>query len=137
VTVPRKGRRYPPREVRRMPKLALLQFDTDPDRESRRRLLSGLGANVVETEPRWPTFFQTIERERPDAVVIACSVIPQHAREAARYLGEGFNTRNIPVVLVDVLPRDLTATLTAAPSATIVDGDGLVDAVKKVLAVAR
>jgi len=119
-----------------MPKLVLLQFGTDPESPQRRHALSGLGAEVVETEPRWPTFFRTVERERPDAVVIACGVIAAHGREAARYLGEGFNTRNIPVILVDVAPKDVAMTRTAAPKAELVDRDGLVEAVKRRIGVA-
>jgi hypothetical protein len=130
--IPRKGRRYPPLESTRMPKLALLQFDTDPNAAERRASLADSGATIVEAEPRWPTFFDTIERERPDLIVIACGVIPEHAREAARYLGEGFNTRNIPVMLVDVRPHDLAATKQSAPSARIVDATELAAAVTAV-----
>jgi len=104
-----------------MAKIALLQFDTDPECEARRDLLHGVGAAIVEDEPRWPAFFDTIARERPDAIVIACTVLPQHAREAARYLGDGFNTRDIPVYLVDVPSSDYNLTRSAAPRATIID----------------
>ena len=116
-----------------MAKIVLLQFGTDPESALRRRTLSGLGADIVEDEPRWPTFFRTVDRERPIAVVIACGVIASHGREAARYIGDGFNTRNIPVILVDVRPKDVAATRIAAPNATIVEGDGLVDAVKQTI----
>jgi hypothetical protein len=113
-----------------MAKVALLQFDTDPECAERRELLAMLGASLVVAEPRWPVFFDTIERERPDVIVIACSIIAQHAREAARYLGDGFNTRNIPVILVDVKPEDLNATKASAPSAAIVDRAQLASAVR-------
>lgn len=113
-----------------MAKIVLLQFDTDPQCAQRRKVLSGLGATLVEAEPRWPVFFDAILRERPDLVVISCATIPQHGREAARYLGEGFNTRNIPVILVDVAAKDLAATRTSAPSATIVEMNALADAVR-------
>ena len=107
--------------MRRMPKVALLQFATDPQCEARREALARTAATVVEDEPQWPTFFDTIVRERPDAIVIACSVFPRHAREAARYLGDGFNTRNIPVYLVDV-PLDVyNETRSTAPRAIILD----------------
>ena len=116
-----------------MAKLALLQFHTDPDCAARRDVLLGLGMTIVESEPRWPVFFDAIVQERPDCIVIACSVLSQHAREAARYLGEGFNTRNIPVVLVDVPARELDATRTSAPLARIVARGELPDAVKSVV----
>ena len=98
----------------------LLQFDTDPESGARRRILhdlagAGTGTQpgdyvLLEDQPRWPTFFEAVTLERPDVIVIACSKLPQHAREAARYLGEGFNTRDIPVVLVDVGPKELEST---------------------------
>jgi hypothetical protein len=116
-----------------MPKIVLLQFDTDADCAARREALSGIGATIVEGEPRWPTFFDIIARERPDIIVIACTVIPQHGREAARYLGDGFNTRDIPVVLTDVAPRDLDATRKSAPKAQIVSREGLAGTVSRLL----
>jgi fructose-1-phosphate kinase PfkB-like protein len=119
-----------------MAKLALLQFVTDPECANRRALLATLGMMMVEAEPRWPVFFDVIERERPDVIVIACGVIPQHAREAARYLGDGFNTRNIPVILVDVRPENLSATKASAPNAIIVDRPDLAAAVRAKLTAA-
>jgi hypothetical protein len=116
-----------------MAKLALLQFKTDPDCAARRDAVKGLSATMVEDEPRWPVFFDAIVRERPDAIVIACSILPQHAREAARYLGDGFNTRDIPVYLVDV-PRDEVARAhAAAPRATIVERGELASALARTL----
>lgn len=103
-----------------MAKVALLQFDTDPACAARRDLLAKTGAKVVEGEPRWPAFFDLVSREQPDAIVIACSVIPRHPREAARYLGDGFNTRDIPVYLVDVPPTAYNEFRASAPRATIV-----------------
>jgi hypothetical protein len=114
-----------------MAKIALLQFSTDPDGADRRAQLAGLGAQLVEDEPRWPAFFQTIERERPAVIVIACGIIAQHAREAARYLGDGFNTRNIPVILVDVAAKAMEATRKAAPNAAIVARADLAKTVSK------
>ena len=120
-----------------MPKLALLQFDTDPDCAARREALARIRATLVEDEPRWPAFFDTIVRQRPDAIVIACSVLPQHAREAARYLGDGFNTRNIPVFLVDVPSAQYNDFRSSAPRATIVENlDALAAAIEKSLATA-
>jgi fructose-1-phosphate kinase PfkB-like protein len=116
-----------------MAKLVLLQFDTDPECAARRDALSSVGATIVEGEPRWPVFFDTVLRERPDAIVIAGSTLSEHAREAARYLGEGFNTRNIPVVLVDVPPKELELTREAAPRTIIVKRDELAQAAKKAL----
>ncbi len=117
-----------------MPKLALLQFDTDPRCAARRDALGRVRATLVEDEPRWPTFFDAVVRERPDAIVIACAVLSQHAREAARYLGEGFNTRNIPVFLVDVPSAEYNETRGSAPRATIVELDALPSALEKTLA---
>ena len=113
-----------------MAKLVLLQFNTDPDSTARRDLLRGLGATVIEDEPRWPVFFDTVVRERPDAVVIAGGILPQHAREAARYLGDGFNTRDIPVFMVDVPTKELDEARAAAPRAKIVDHSELANAIK-------
>jgi hypothetical protein len=113
-----------------MAKIVLLQFETDPESAQRRKTLAGIGAEVVEDVPRWPTFFQTVERVRPDAVVIACGAIASHGREAARYLGDGFNTRNIPVVLVDVPAAEIAMTRESAPAASIVDRGGLAEAVR-------
>ena len=54
-------------------------------------------------------------------IVIACAILSRHPREAARYLGDGFNTRNIPVYLVDVQAAEYNETRTSAPRATIVE----------------
>jgi len=116
-----------------MAKLALLQFDTDPECAARRDSLRALGATLVEDEPRWPVFFDTIARERPDVIAIACGTLSRHGREAARYLGDGFNTRNIPVFLVDVPSNELVMTRASAPNATIVDRAELASALKKAL----
>jgi len=116
-----------------MPKVLLLQFDTDPACAQRRAALAATGVTLVEAEPRWPTFFDAVTAERPDVIVIAASRIPSHAYEAARYLGEGFNTRNIPVLLVDVVRKDEAAACRSAPQAAIVDRADLVAAVEKLL----
>jgi len=116
--------------VRRMPKLALLQFDTDPARAARREGVASSGMTLVEGEPRWPAFFDLVSRERPDVIVIACAILSQHAREAARYLGDGFNTRDIPVFLVDVPSDEYNETRAAAPRATILDSADLGSALK-------
>ena len=117
-----------------MAKLALLQFDTDPACAARRAAVASLGAAVVEGEPRWPAFFDLITRERPDAIVIACSILPRHPREAARYLGDGFNTRNLPVYLVDVPAAEYNEFRSSAPRATIVTMSELTSALSKVVA---
>ena len=117
-----------------MPKILLLQFDTDPACAERRGVLEGTGTTVVESEPRWPTFFDVVRAERPDVIVIAASRIPSHAYEAARYLGDGFNTRNIPVFLVDVARKDLPRAKASAPAATIVERNALARAVSDALA---
>ena len=116
-----------------MPKVLLLQFDTDPARAERRTILESTGMTVVEAEPQWPTFFDVVTAQRPDVIVIAASTIPSHAFEAARYLGEGFNTRNIPVLLVDVNPKDVAPARTSAPQAKIVERSALAFAVKEAL----
>ena len=116
-----------------MPKVLLLQFDTDPACGARRDILAQSQMTVVEGEPRWPTFFDVVTAERPDVIVIAASRIPSHAYEAARYLGEGFNTRNIPVLLVDVARKDATKAKNAAPQAKIVERSALVDSIKAAL----
>ena len=116
-----------------MPKVLLFQFDTDPARAERRTILASTGMTVVEAEPRWPTFFDVVTAQRPDVIVIAASTIPSHAFEAARYLGDGFNTRNIPVLLVDVNPKDYNRAQTSAPQAKIVEGSVLADAVRESL----
>ena len=117
-----------------MAKVLLLQFDTDPACAQRRTALAATAATLVEAEPRWPTFFDVVTAERPDVIVIAASRIPSHAYEAARYLGEGFNTRDIPVVLVDVARKDEPKARRSAPQATIVDNDDMVAAVERTLA---
>lgn len=116
-----------------MAKILLLQFHTDPDVTARREALSGLGAELVEAEPRWPTFFDVLTRERPDVVVISLARIPSHGREAARYIKEGFNTRNLPVILTDVPTKEINATRKAAPTALIVERPTLHDVVYKKL----
>jgi hypothetical protein len=117
-----------------MPKVLLLQFATDPNCAARRSLLGKTGAAIEESEPRWPAFFDVVTAQRPDAIVIAASRSPSHAFEAARYLGEGFNTRNIPVLLVDVSHRDLAGAKNSAPQAKIVDRAALAESVAQVLA---
>ena len=117
-----------------MAKVLLLQFDTDPACAERRSLLETIGQAVVEAEPRWPTFFDAVAAQRPDAIVIAGNRIPSHAFEAARYLGEGFNTRNIPVLLVDVAPKDEAKARRSAPAAVIVSRLELPAAVNAALA---
>ena len=114
-----------------MPKIVLLQFETDPGSADRRAAVSSLGAEVVEDEPRWPTFFQTVERVRPDAIVISCGAIPSHGREAARYLGDGFNTRNIAVFVVGVKPHDVAKTREAAPKAQVLNDAELAPALRE------
>ena len=116
-----------------MPKVLLLQFDTDPARAERRTILESSGMTLVEAEPRWPTFFDVVTAQRPDVIVIAASKIPSHAFEAARYLGDGFNTRNIPVFLTDVQSKDLQKAKNSAPQAKIVERAALVNAVKEAL----
>ncbi len=127
------ARALPTRHAKRsrVAKVLLLQFDSDPQCTKRTDALRKLDAQIVEDEPHWPTFFDAVTRERPDVIVIACSRIPSHGREAARYLNEGFNTRDIPVILVDVLPADLEKTRNYVPQAAIVTSDGLVDAVRE------
>lgn len=117
-----------------MVKLALLQFDTDPACAARRAAVASLGATVVEGEPRWPAFFDLITAERPDVIVIACAMLARHAREAARYLGDGFNTRNIPVYLIDVPGAEYNEFRASAPRAIIVELSELSSALAKVVA---
>ncbi|MBC5825315.1 MAG: hypothetical protein GIW99_07710 [Candidatus Eremiobacteraeota bacterium] len=114
-----------------MARVLLLQFDTDPKCVPIRTALEQVDAEIVEDEPRWPGFFQTVTRERPDTIIIACSKIPSHGREAARYLSEGFNTRNIPLILVGVADRDLVKTREYAPRAQIVTAGDLAAAVSQ------
>lgn len=116
-----------------MAKILLLQFDSDPDCAARREQLSGLGATLVVAEPRWPTFFETLRLERPDVVVISLARIPSHGREAARYIKDGFNTRNIPVFLTDVPPKEIEKLHKSAPTAVMVERKDLADAVFKKL----
>jgi PleD family two-component response regulator len=117
---------------RRMPKVLLLQFDTDPACGERRAVLAATGVTVVEAEPRWPSFFDVVTSERPDVIVIAASRISSHAYEAARYLGDGFNTRNIPVLLVDVSRKERPQAERNAPQSTIIERSDLAAAVEKV-----
>lgn len=116
-----------------MAKILLLQFDTDPGCAAHREALSALGATLVEAEPRWPTFFDVLNRERPDIVVISLGAIPSHGREAARYIKDGFNTRNLPVFLTDVPAKDIDKCRKSAPTAVIVERKDLHDAVYKKL----
>jgi len=116
-----------------MPKVLLLQFDTDPARAERRTILQKTGMTVVEAEPRWPTFFDVVTAQRPDVIVIAASTISSHAFEAARYLGDGFNTRNIPVLMVDVNSKDYVRAQTSAPQVKIIERASLAGAVKGAL----
>jgi len=92
-----------------------------------------LGATLVESEPRWPTFFDVLNRERPDVVVISLGAIPSHGREAARYIKDGFNSRNLPVFLTDVPAKDIDKCRKSAPTAVIVERRDLHDAVYKKL----
>jgi hypothetical protein len=116
-----------------MAKILLLQFDTDPGCSVHREALSALGAALVEAEPRWPTFFDVLNKERPDIVVISLGAIPSHGREAARYIKDGFNTRNLPVFLTDVPAKDIDKCRKSAPTAVIVERKDLHDAVYKKL----
>jgi hypothetical protein len=102
-------------------KVLLLQFKTDPACATRREALAKIGAAVTEAEPRWPVFFDALKTNRPDVIAIGAGTIPSHGIEAARYLGEGFNTRDIPVYLLDVAPKDRTKAQTSAPRAQIVE----------------
>lgn len=117
-----------------MQKILLLQFDTDPQGQARRVLLKSVPADLVEGEPQWPGFFDVVTAQRPDVIVIGCSRLARNGIEAARYLNEGFNTRNIPVILVDVDPRDAENARTSAPLATIVAQSALAQAVNDTLA---
>jgi hypothetical protein len=116
-----------------MAKVLLLQFHSDPTATKTREQFSGLGATLVEGEPRWPTFFDVLNREHPDIVVISLGQIPSHGREAARYIKDGFNTRNLPVFLTNVPARDIDACRKSAPGAVIVELSDLHDAVYKKL----
>lgn len=116
-----------------MPKVLLLQFATDPNCSARQEILQNLGVTLAVAEPRWPTFFDVVTAERPDVIVIAGSLFPTHAIEAARYLGDGFNTRNIPVVLVGVADKEAQRARSSAPRARIVDGAALAAAVRAAL----
>ena len=116
-----------------MPKVLLLQFDTDPDCLARHAILEKTGFTLAAAEPRWPTFFDAVNRDQPDLIVIAASVLPSHGLESARYLGDGFNTRNIPVLLVDVNPKDETRARSTAPRARIVERAEFAQAVLQIL----
>jgi hypothetical protein len=120
-------------EIRYMAKLLLLQFHSDPHRQEHYDALKGLGAELVEAEPRWPSFFDVLNRERPDVVVISLGAIPSHGREAARYIKDGFNSRNLPVFLTDVPAKEIDKCRKSAPSAIIVEQKDLHDAVYKKL----
>jgi hypothetical protein len=101
-------------------KVLLLQFKTDPACAQRREALAKTKATVTEAEPRWPVFFDELKASRFDAIVIAASTIPSHGIEAARYLGDGFNTRDIPVYLVDVGSKEEAKVRTSAPRARLI-----------------
>ncbi len=116
-----------------MRNILLLQFRNDPDCAARRELLAQADLDVAEAEPRWPVFFGAVNARRPDAIVIACSRLPSHAFECARYLGDGFNTRDIPVLLVDVLDKDLMRARSSANRARMVARDEVEPAVRDVL----
>lgn len=110
-------------------KVLLLQFKTDPACAERRDALAKTGALVDEAEPRWPVFFDALSANRPDVIVIAASTIPSHGIEAARYLGDGFNTRDFPVYLLDVAPKDQAKAKQSAPRAHLIDTAGLPNAI--------
>ncbi|MBC5804909.1 MAG: hypothetical protein DLM53_06775 [Candidatus Eremiobacter antarcticus] len=113
--------------------ILLLQFRNDPECGARRDLLSHDAMDVAEAEPRWPVFFEAVNVRRPDVIVIACSRLPSHAFECARYLGDGFNTRDIPVLLVDVRENDLMKARSSANRARIVGRDQLECTVRETL----
>jgi PleD family two-component response regulator len=116
--------------MQRRMKVLLLQFKTDPACAQRREALAQTGATVTEAEPRWPVFFDALAERRPDVIVIAASTIPSHGIEAARYLGDGFNTRDIPVYLVDVAAKDQATARISAPRARLVGTAALPDALQ-------
>lgn len=117
-----------------MPKILLLQFKTDQACAQRREALTKADAIVTEAEPRWPIFFDALNANRPDIIVISASTIPSHGIEAARYLGEGFNTRDIPVFLVDVAPKDRVRAQASAPRATLIESSDLPQVVARISA---
>ena len=117
-----------------MARIVLLQFDTDPGCADNRALIASVYPEFAEAEPRWPVFFESLALERPDIVVISCGKLPSHGREAARYINEGFNTRNMDVLLIDVAPKDRARTSASAPDAHIVDRDRLADELRTLLA---
>ncbi len=110
-----------------MARVVLLQFDTDPGCAERRAIVASVCPDFAEAEPRWPIFFETLSKLSPEVAVISCGKLPSHGREAARYINEGFNTRNIAVLLTDVAEHDLARTQTAAPASTIVDRERLAE----------
>ena len=117
-----------------MARVVLLQFDSDPGCAERRERIATVDPDFAEAEPRWPTFFETLSAQRPDVVVISCGKLPSHGREAARYINEGFNTRNMVVLLTDVAPQDRARTHSAAPESTIVGRDRLLEELRARLA---
>ena len=117
-----------------MARVVLLQFDTDPGCAERRAQVASVYPDFAEAEPRWPIFFETLSAEQPDVVVISCGKLPSHGREAARYINDGFNTRNIDVLLTDVAPKDRARTHAAAPMSTIVGRDRLTEELRSRLA---
>ncbi|HEV2907639.1 MAG TPA: hypothetical protein VGX02_00105 [Candidatus Eremiobacteraceae bacterium] len=120
-------------ELSCMAKILLLQFHSDSHRKEHYDALKGLGAELVEAEPRWPSFFDVLNREHPDVVVISLGAIPSHGREAARYIKDGFNSRNLPVFLTDVPAKGIDKSRKSAPGAIIVEQKDLHDAVYKKL----
>ncbi|HLJ83562.1 MAG TPA: hypothetical protein VKT51_05260 [Candidatus Eremiobacteraceae bacterium] len=117
-----------------MARVVLLQFDTDPGCADHRALVASVYPEFAEAEPRWPVFFETLAQQRPEIVVISCGKLPSHGREAARYINEGFNTRNMEVLLIDVEPRERARTRAAAPDSEIVDRERLSDELRRLLA---
>jgi hypothetical protein len=108
-----------------MTRVVLLQFDTDPACAENRALVAGIYPEFAEEEPRWPLFFEALAQHRPDIVVISCAKLPSHGREAARYINEGFNTRNMDVLLIGVAPNERARTHAAAPESEIIEKDRL------------
>jgi len=117
-----------------MARVVLLQFDTDPGCAVRRAQIASVYPDFAEAEPRWPVFFDVLREQGPDLVVISCSKLPSHGREAARYINEGFNTRDIDVLLIDVAPHERSRTHAAAPMSHIVGRDRLTEEIRARLA---
>jgi hypothetical protein len=117
-----------------MARVVLLQFDTDPGCAEQRALVASVYPEFAEAEPRWPLFFEALAQHRPEIVVISCAKLPSHGREAARYINEGFNTRNMDVLLTGVAPKERARTHAAAPESDIVDQNRLADELRTLLA---